>query len=73
MSTDNKNKFKKRIATGIWEDADGMPHFSIPELLAMVNLPDTPENQARVAKIIEKAVRKENPKCEIVFRQTPND
>lgn len=41
-----------RIAPGIWLDADGDVHFSIPELLAMVDLEDTPANREEVAQMV---------------------
>lgn len=42
----------RRIAPGIWVDAEGNTHFSVPELLAMVDLEDTPENREAVIKIV---------------------
>lgn len=44
----------RRIAPGIWEDGDGHLHFSVPELLAMVDLPDTPEHRARVVAMMRR-------------------
>lgn len=46
-----------RIAPGIWMDRDGDVHYSIPELLALVQLPDTPENRAVVAEMIARDLR----------------
>lgn len=47
----------RRIAPGIWIDGDGNPHWSILELLEMVDLEDTPANRAQVAETIEKQLR----------------
>jgi len=41
-----------RLAPGIWLDADGDVHFSIPELLAMVDLEDTPANREEIAQLV---------------------
>ena len=46
-----------RIAPGIWLDRDGDVHYSIPELLALVQLADTPENRAAVAEEIARSLR----------------
>lgn len=46
-----------RIAPGIWIDRDGDVHYSIPELLALVQLPDTPANRAQVAEMIARDLR----------------
>ena len=55
-----------RIATGIWVDASGHIHFSIPELLAMVDLPNTPENRDRVVEMAAAIVQEHGGK---VIRQ----
>jgi hypothetical protein len=41
-----------RVAPGIWLDADGGVHFSVPELLALVALPNTPANRAIVTEML---------------------
>lgn len=46
-----------RIAPGIWVDRDGHVHWSIIEILAMVDLDDTPENREAVARIAEEVAR----------------
>lgn len=46
-----------RIAPGIWRDRDGGVHFSIVELLALVDLADTLENREAVARIAEEVSR----------------
>jgi hypothetical protein len=59
-----------RIAPGIWIDAEGHGHISIPELLAMVDLPDTPDHRERVAELAEHVIRRVHPDATIV-RQDP--
>jgi rhamnogalacturonyl hydrolase YesR len=62
---------RERIAPGIWRDANGDIHWSIPELLEMVELEDTPENRARVEKMLEDLMRKEHPEAKIIKRPHP--
>lgn len=45
-----------RVAPGIWIDRQGGVHFSIPELLALVDLPDTPANRAEVVRTITRTL-----------------
>lgn len=73
LKSANRNKLGRRIGPGIWEDADGNPHFSIPELLALVGLDDTPENRERVTAMIRKMVHEQNPEAPIVERKSWND
>ena len=40
-----KKTAMKKIAPGVYEDAGGAVHFSVPELLAHLHIPDTPENR----------------------------
>jgi len=41
-----------RLGPGLWRDRHGHLHFSIVELLAMVDLDDTAANRAAVEQII---------------------
>lgn len=47
-----------RIDVGIWVDVDGDLHFSVLELLAMVGLPHTAENEAAVIETIQNICRR---------------
>jgi hypothetical protein len=47
---DEQRRGSTRIAPGIWRDKDGDLHYSIPELLAMVDLDDTPANREQVVR-----------------------
>lgn len=60
----------RRIAPGLWQDADGDLHFSVPELLALVELEDTPENRAAVVRSIEESIKTVAPDIPII-RQDP--
>lgn len=47
-----------RIAPGIWLDRHQGLHFSIPELLAAVDLDDTPENRAIAYDVVRSFVER---------------
>jgi hypothetical protein len=47
----------RRIAPGLWLDGFGDLHFSVPELLALVDLEDTPENREAVVEIATRCAR----------------
>lgn len=42
----------------VWEDTAGNAHFNVPELLRMVDMPDTPENRRVVISIATEALEK---------------
>ena len=67
------NTLGKRIAPGFWEDADGNPHVSITELLALVELEDTPENHEIVKQMLVSMVKEKHPDKPVIFRTTPDD
>jgi hypothetical protein len=67
-----RNQMKRRIAPGIWEDMEGGIHWSIPELLAMVGLPNTPENEQHVRAMMVELVRKHAPEQIIIHRAKPD-
>lgn len=69
----NRNKLGRRIAPGFWEDADGHPHVSIPELLEFSELEDTPKNRKQVTAMIRKMITDTNPDARIVERATPDE
>ena len=45
------------IAPGLWRDAAGDMHFSVPELLALFDIEDTPENREKVIVVLEQSLR----------------
>lgn len=47
----------RRIAPGIWEDAEGHVHWSVPEILAFFDLTDTVENREQVIKTLREVHR----------------
>ena len=73
MNTDNRNKLKRRIAPGIWEDEDGHIHYSIPELLDIAGLEDTPDNREEVKAMIRDMIKEQSKETTIMFRATPDD
>lgn len=70
-SLSNADKLRRRIAPGILVDADDMPHFSIPELLDLVQLEDTPDNRKRVSDMLKRLIKENNPEAEIIERHHP--
>jgi len=68
-----RNTLSRRIGPGIWIDLDGNTHLSIPELLAMVDLEDTPENRQAVEAMALKIVLEKFPESEIRKRKTADD
>jgi hypothetical protein len=50
-----------RIAPGLYFDRFGDLHYCVPELLALVDLPDTPENRARLVEIVADVARRAAP------------
>ena len=62
-----------RIAPGLWIDGEGNPHWSVPELLALVDLPDTPENRAAVIRLARESMDEHLPETEpILILQKPD-
>ncbi len=57
------------LAPGIWLDKDGDLHFSIPELLAVVELENTPENVEAIVAMCERISRACGPLA--IIRQDP--
>lgn len=47
----------RRVAPGIWIDAAGAVHFSIPELLAHFDLPQDLEHEEWMRELLVRAVR----------------
>lgn len=68
-----RNQKKRDIDVGLWEDMDGNAHIDVPALLAMVDMPHTPENIEVVMQIAEKALRKKCPDAKVIRRLTPED
>lgn len=66
---ENQQRDGTRIAPGIWMDRDGGVHWSVPELLALVDLPDTPENRAAVFAIVRDVAQANG--CERLIEQEP--
>ena len=64
-----RDTFSKRIAPGIWQDAEGNFHHSTRELLAMVGLEDTPENRDALKRLITQVLKQHNPNVTIIERE----
>jgi hypothetical protein len=56
----------KRLGPGVWVDAEGALHFSIPELLEMIGLPATAENQEWAADLVREIIQREAPQAEVI-------
>lgn len=70
---ENRNKLRHIISTGIWEDADGNPHFSLPDLLKMVDLEDTAENRKILTAMLHEVIAEHMPDATIIDRETTDD
>jgi hypothetical protein len=57
------------IASGIWLDRAGDVHFSIPELLELFEIADTPANQEICREIVEAVIRNHDPRIPIVRQE----
>lgn len=71
--TPNRNQLKRYYGPGVWEDMDGGLHFSLPDILAHLKLPDTPENRAQFTEVLREMMAKVNPQAKIIERETEND
>lgn len=47
------------VMPGVYQDQDGVAHFSLADLLRLVELVDTPENRSRLIQTIEDGARGE--------------
>ena len=73
MKTDNKNTMAANLGSGMWIDADGNLHFSIPDMLDSFGLPHTEENWNAMKQIAMEIVKKESPNTPIIYRESPQD
>lgn len=55
-----------RVAPGIWIDREGSLHVSVPELLVLFDIDDTPQNRAEVAAIVEQQLATSDPLATII-------
>lgn len=65
---ENADLVARHIGPGVWEDANGNLHFSLPDILAFTGLPDTPDNQKKLAEMISTMVRKKEQDALIIQR-----
>lgn len=63
----------QRIGPGVWLDRQGDPHFSIPEILAHLGLPDTPADRQIAAKVIAELLAKHCPDARIIQQDEGTD
>ena len=57
---------------GCWEDGNGNQHFSLPEILDHLGIPDIPEEHEENMRLLQQALRdKLPPGSEISTRTTP--
>lgn len=55
-----------RLAPGVWIDRDGGLHFSVPELLPILGLADTPANREAVSRMMADELRRLVPEAMVV-------
>jgi hypothetical protein len=60
---------RRRLAPGVWEDANEDLHFSLPELLDFFELENNPANQAHLDAMIRKLIAENIPKTTIIERE----
>lgn len=70
---ENRNKLRRIISAGIWEDEDENLHFNVPDLLKMVDLEDTAENREKVKAMVHEIVAEYEPDTTIIDRDSPDD
>ncbi|HEV8542769.1 MAG TPA: hypothetical protein VGR78_10295 [Verrucomicrobiae bacterium] len=61
----NRNKMKRRLAPGIWEDMDGALHISAPEILSYFGVENTEENRVEAVKMFEQIIREKYPDIDL--------
>jgi hypothetical protein len=59
----------RRIAPGIWVDAAGDLHFSVPELLALFGWPDTPADRAELETVIREILAEQYPGVPVIHQE----
>ena len=62
----------ERLAPGVWLDREGYVHFSVPEILAHLGLPDTPDTRALVNRMAAETIAKVAPESVIVETEIEN-
>ena len=66
-----RNTMAKRVAPGIWIDADGNHHFSATEIMELFGIENTPENLKRTMEYLKQVVAKHADT--VIMRDTPED
>jgi len=57
----------RRLAPGFWVDRHGQLHISIPELLAVAKLPESPEDRAAVLQIVNEFIERIPEISDVVY------
>jgi hypothetical protein len=58
----------KHIAPGVYEDAAGAVHFSVPELMEHLHIEDTAENREQLSREMEDFLREFLPAAKVVIQ-----
>jgi hypothetical protein len=56
----------QQLAPGVWRDRAGYVHFSVPEILAHLGLPDTPATRDLVNRIAAETIARVAPDATII-------
>lgn len=59
----------RRLAPGVWVDRNGGLHFSAPDLLALLNVADTPANRDELTKHIREYLSTATPDASLVEQE----
>lgn len=62
----------RRLMPGVWLDREGYVHFSMPEILKELGLPDTPESRAFVNEQLSEMLGALSPDAVIVETELEN-
>jgi hypothetical protein len=59
----------KVLPAGSWVDVNGDLHVSVPDILAAVGLPHTPENEDIAVRVLRELLAEYVPGAEVVVRK----
>jgi hypothetical protein len=62
----------QRLGPGVWLDRQGYVHFSVPEILKHLGLPDTPEHRDLVNRTAAEMIATLAPDAVIVENELEN-
>ena len=67
-----RNQCKQILAPGMWLDMDDQLHFSIPDILKHLGLPNTPEHFDALQTALLEMVRQQKRDATLIIRTKPD-